>query len=93
MVLCWCTYQCCQINECTLLLFTVLDISLTQMTYSAEESNAHVVVEICKTGRISDGYLTDVVVYLSSLTVENFGESSSFIPPDDPYSPNRASQL
>ena len=68
---------------------TVLDISLTANETQVQESS-NVTVKVCKNNVIAKEFPE---VFLSSFTIENFGEPLPLnIPPDNPFSPNRASQ-
>lgn len=71
---------------------TVLDISLTANETQVQESS-NVTVKVCKNNVIAKEFPDRIEVFLSSFTIENFGEPLPFnIPSDNPFSPNRASQ-
>ena len=90
-VLCVCV---CVVYVCVkYFIFAVLDISFAAISHQVNESN-DVTVEVCKRDLIAREYLNPVAVFLSTFTIDNFvGETLLFdIPPDNPFSPTRASQ-
>ena len=76
-------------------LCSVLDVFLSEASYSDSESDGFLEVALCKSSEIAlhPAYLNRVVVTVSVMTVDsavNSGRPLPDIPEDNVYSPNRA---
>ena len=73
----------------------VLDLYLSEDDYRVSEASPVIHFQVCKNHLIADGAYAEVEV--SADTVENANISglylSDLLPPDDPYSPNRAGHI
>ena len=73
----------------------VLDLYLSEDDYRVSEASPVIQLQVCKNLQIAERAYAEVVV--STDTVENASISglylSDLIPPDNPYSPNRAGHI